>query len=41
MPKMLLLGHDLAHSLSPMLYKAAWDAAGIDWIYEVRDVATE
>ncbi len=41
MPKMLLLGRDLAHSLSPMLYKAAWDAAGIDWTYEVRDVATE
>lgn len=41
MPKMLLLGREIAHSLSPVLYRAAWDAVGLDWTYEVRDVATE
>ena len=40
MPKMLLLGHEIGHSLSPVLYRAAWDAAGLDWTYELCDVAT-
>ncbi|MBR2790996.1 MAG: shikimate dehydrogenase [Eggerthellaceae bacterium] len=40
MAKMMLLGKDIAHTLSPALYRAAFDAVGLDWEYEVRDVAT-
>ena len=40
MTKMMLLGKDIAHSLSPALYKAAFEAVGLDWEYELRDVAT-
>ncbi len=41
MTKMLLLGKNIAHSLSPVMYAAAFAKAGLDWTYEVRDVATE
>ena len=40
MHKMMLLGKDIAHTLSPALYRAAYAAAGLDWEYEVCDVAT-
>ena len=41
MAEMMLLGKDIAHTLSPALYRAAFAEAGLDWEYEVRDVATE
>jgi shikimate dehydrogenase len=33
-----LLGHPLAHSLSPRMQNAAFAAAGLDWVYVLRDV---
>jgi shikimate dehydrogenase len=34
-----LLGHPVAHSLSPRMQNAAFAAAGLDWRYALRDVA--
>lgn len=36
--RLVLLGHPVAHSLSPVLHNAALDAAGIDMSYEALDV---
>jgi shikimate dehydrogenase len=36
-----LLGHPVAHSLSPRMQNAAFAAAGLDWTYVARDVAPE
>jgi shikimate dehydrogenase len=36
-----LIGHPVAHSLSPTLHNAAFAAAGLDAHYEARDVAPE
>jgi shikimate dehydrogenase len=33
-----VLGHPIAHSLSPVLHNAAYEALGIDWVYDARDV---
>jgi shikimate dehydrogenase len=33
-----LLGHPVAHSLSPRMQNAAFAAAGLDWEYALRDV---
>ena len=33
-----LLGHPVAHSLSPRMQNAAFAALGLDWQYEARDV---
>jgi len=33
-----VLGHPIAHSLSPVLHLAAYDALGLDWSYERIDV---
>ncbi len=33
-----LLGHPVAHSLSPRMQNAAFAAAGLDWTYEAFDV---
>ena len=41
MKHMMLLGQEIAHSLSPVMYEAAFKAAGLDWDYELKDVATE
>ena len=41
MKHMMLLGKEIAHSLSPVMYGAAFKAAGLDWDYELKDVATE
>ena len=38
---MMLLGKEIAHSLSPAMYRAAFEVAGLDWTYEAHDVATE
>ena len=37
----MLLGHPVAHSLSPRMQNAAFAAAGLDWEYVVRDVPPE
>jgi shikimate dehydrogenase len=34
----VLLGHPVAHSLSPRMQNAAFAASGIDWEYVLRDV---
>src|SRR4029079_5353181 len=36
-----LLGHPGAHSLSPRMQNAAFDARGLDWTYVAVDVAPE
>ncbi len=36
-----LIGHPVAHSLSPTLHNAAFAAVGMDADYEARDVAPE
>lgn len=35
---MALLGHPVAHSLSPRMQNAAFAATGLDWVYVLRDV---
>jgi shikimate dehydrogenase len=37
----VLLGHPVAHSLSPVMQNAAFAAAGLDWEYVLRDVLPE
>jgi len=37
----VLLGHPVAHSLSPRMQSAAFAAAGLDWKYVLRDVLPE
>ena len=37
----VLLGHPVAHSLSPRMQNAAFAAAGLDWAYVALDVAPE
>jgi shikimate dehydrogenase len=34
-----LIGTPIEHSLSPVIHQAAFDAAGIDWVYAAFDVA--
>jgi shikimate dehydrogenase len=34
-----LIGSPVEHSLSPIIHQAAFDAAGVDWIYAAFDVA--
>ena len=38
---MVLLGHPVAHSLSPRMQNAAFAAAGLDWEYVLRDLQPE
>ena len=38
---MALLGHPVAHSLSPRMQNAAFAARGLDWVYVALDVAPE
>ena len=33
-----LIGSPVAHSLSPVIHRAAFDAAGVDWSYVAFDV---
>jgi shikimate dehydrogenase len=33
-----VLGHPIAHSLSPVLHHAAYDELGLDWVYDRVDV---
>jgi shikimate dehydrogenase len=33
-----VLGHPIAHSLSPLLHNAAYEALGLDWVYDARDI---
>ncbi len=40
--RVAVLGHPIAHSLSPALHRAAYAALGLDdWSYDARDVAAE
>jgi shikimate dehydrogenase len=39
--RVALLGHPVAHSLSPRMQNAAFAAAGLDWEYVLRDVVPE
>jgi shikimate dehydrogenase len=39
--RVFLLGHPVAHSLSPRMQNAAFAAAGLDWEYVARDVLPE
>jgi shikimate dehydrogenase len=36
-----VLGHPVSHSLSPVLHRAAYDALGLDWVYEAHEVTEE
>lgn len=36
-----LLGHPIAHSLSPAMYNAAYERLGLSWHYDLADYATE
>ncbi len=36
-----VLGHPIAHSLSPVLHRAAYAALGLDWRYDAVDVTEE
>lgn len=36
-----VLGHPIAHSLSPVLHRAAYAALGLDWQYDAVDVTEE
>jgi shikimate dehydrogenase len=36
-----VLGHPVAHSLSPVLHRAAYTAFGLDWRYERHDVTEQ
>ena len=36
-----MLGHPIAHSLSPALHRAAYRALGLDWLYEAVDTTEE
>lgn len=38
--RLFLLGHDIAHSLSPALHAAAFKELGLPWSYELHDEAT-
>ena len=40
-PVVVLLGHPVAHSLSPRMQNAAFAAAGLGWEYALRDVLPE
>jgi shikimate dehydrogenase len=41
MPTVVLIGSPVAHSLSPQMQNAAFEASGLDWEYVARDVAPE
>jgi shikimate dehydrogenase len=36
-----VLGHPIAHSLSPVLHRAAYGAMGLDWTYEAVDIDSD
>lgn len=37
-PMAAVIGSPVAHSLSPAIHRAAFDAAGVDWVYVAFDV---
>src|SRR5215467_7735847 len=39
--RVFLLGHGIAYSASPAMQTAAFRAAGLDWSYDVLDVAPD
>src|SRR5688572_3169567 len=36
-----VLGHPIAHSLSPLLHRAAYGELGLDWEYDAHDVTED
>ncbi len=36
-----VLGTPIRHSLSPVLHRAAYDALGLDWVYEAHELAEQ
>ena len=34
-----VIGSPVAHSLSPVIHQAAFDSAGVDWVYTAFDIA--
>src|SRR5512138_3313970 len=41
MKRVYLIGHPVAHSLSPAMHNAAFHAVGLDWRYDSLDVTGE
>ncbi|HEX7739166.1 MAG TPA: shikimate dehydrogenase [Marmoricola sp.] len=41
MTRCAVLGSPIAHSLSPVLHRAAYDALGLDWTYDAIDVDSD
>ena len=39
--RLYLLGHPIAHSLSPAMYNAVYERLGLPWRYDLADCATE
>src|SRR5207245_6542214 len=39
--RVVLLGHGISYSASPAMHAAAFRATGLDWTYELADVAPE
>ena len=39
--RLYLLGHPISHSKSPAMYNAVYASMGVDWRYELADLATE
>lgn len=39
--QLYVLGHPVAHSKSPVMHNALYQALGLDWRYDLRDAATE
>jgi shikimate dehydrogenase len=40
-PRCAVLGTPVRHSLSPVLHRAAYDALGLDWVYEAIELSEE
>jgi shikimate dehydrogenase len=40
-PRCAVLGTPVRHSLSPVLHRAAYDALGLDWVYDAVELAEE
>ncbi len=40
-PVAAVIGSPIAHSLSPVIHRAAFEAAGLDWSYVAFDVAPD
>lgn len=41
MEHLFLLGKDISHSVSPVMYNVLYTKLGLDWVYELADLSTE